>query len=60
MPYEFSGLYLFGPPLPFEDEVVLTHTTAQEAAVAREVAKLLQDEVAQIMEATPGTSRTEN
>jgi hypothetical protein len=40
VPYEFSGLYLFGTPLPMvDDEVVVS--PAQKAALKRAVAEMM-------------------
>ena len=40
MPYEFSGLYLFGTPLPAVDEESVM-TPAQTAALKRAVVEML-------------------
>jgi hypothetical protein len=40
VPYEFSGLYLFGTPLPTVDEEVVV-SPAQKAALRRAVAEMM-------------------
>ena len=41
MPYEFSGLYLFGTPLPAVDEESVM-SPAQTAALKRAVVEMLE------------------
>jgi hypothetical protein len=56
MPYEFSGLYLFGTPLPMVDEESVV-TPAQRAALQRAVVEMMAtpDEKNPADEATPGS-----
>ena len=56
MPYEFSGLYLFGTPLPKIDEESVV-TPAQRAALQRAVVEMMAtpEETKPAEDPTPGS-----